>query len=56
MDCNVDPEALMIPPAVTAGMAANYVKSEIKSWFAPPSAEILHLAAQAEKETASHGQ
>ena len=56
VDCNVDPEALMIPPAVTAGMAANYVKSEIKSWFAPPSAEILHLAAQAEKETASHGQ
>jgi len=50
VDCHVDPDALMIPPAVTAHMAANYMKSEIKSWFAPPSAEIQHLAAQAEAE------
>jgi thiamine pyrophosphate-dependent acetolactate synthase large subunit-like protein len=55
VDCNVDPEALMIPPAITPHMAANYVKSEIKSWFAPPSAEILHLAALAEKEAAADG-
>ena len=52
VDCHVDPDALMIPPAVTAHMAANYVKSEIKSWFAPPTSEVLHLAKQAEKEAA----
>ncbi|MCH2136283.1 MAG: thiamine pyrophosphate-binding protein [Phycisphaerales bacterium] len=50
VDCNTDPDALMIPPAVTKHMALNYVKSEIKSWFSPPSPEILHLAAQAEAE------
>jgi thiamine pyrophosphate-dependent acetolactate synthase large subunit-like protein len=50
MDCHVDPNALMIPPAVTPHMAANYMKSEIKSWFAPPSAEMQHLAAQADVE------
>ena len=53
VDCNVDPDALMIPPAVTAHMAANYMKSEIKSWFAPPTDEIKHLAAQAKAEAAS---
>lgn len=50
VDCHVDPDALMIPPAVTPHMAANYMKSEIKSWFAPPSPEIRALAAQAEAE------
>jgi thiamine pyrophosphate-dependent acetolactate synthase large subunit-like protein len=50
VDCRVDPDALMIPPAVTTHMALNYMKSEIRSWFAPPSAEIKALAAQAEAE------
>ncbi len=50
VDCRVDPDALMIPPAVTAHMALNYMKSEIRSWFAPPSPEIRALAAQAEAE------
>jgi pyruvate oxidase len=54
VDCHVDPEALMIPPAVTAHMALNYMKSEIKSWFAPPSPEIKHLAAEAEAEACHH--
>ncbi|MCH2173702.1 thiamine pyrophosphate-binding protein [Myxococcota bacterium] len=52
VDCRVEAEALMIPPAVTARMAANYMKSEIKSWFAPPTDEIKRLAAQAEAEVA----
>ena len=53
VDCHVDPDALMIPPAVTTHMALNYMKSEIRSWFAPPSPEILHLASQAEAEAKS---
>jgi thiamine pyrophosphate-dependent acetolactate synthase large subunit-like protein len=52
VDCHVDPDALMIPPAVTAHMAMNYMKSEIRSWFAPPSHEVKMLAAQAEAEAA----
>jgi thiamine pyrophosphate-dependent acetolactate synthase large subunit-like protein len=51
VDCNTDPEALMIPPAVTPHMAANYLKSEIKSWFSKPSPEVVRLAAEAEAET-----
>ncbi len=50
VDCNVDPEALLIPPAVTPHMAANYVKSEIKSWFTPPSDDAKRL----EKLAAKH--
>ena len=53
VDCHVDPEALMIPPAVTTHMALNYMKSEIRSWFAPPSPEMVHLASQAEAEAKS---
>jgi thiamine pyrophosphate-dependent acetolactate synthase large subunit-like protein len=52
VDCHVDPDALLIPPAITAHMAMNYMKSEIRSWFAPPSHEIQMLAAQAEAEAA----
>ena len=33
VDCRIDPDALLIPPAVNAEMAYNYIKSEIKSWF-----------------------
>ncbi|MGB0777527.1 MAG: thiamine pyrophosphate-binding protein [Flavobacteriaceae bacterium] len=33
VDCIIDPKAVLIPPAVSPEMAANYVKSEIKSWF-----------------------
>ena len=51
VDCNTDPDALMIPPAVTPHMAANYIKSEIKSWFAKPSPEVVRLAAEAETES-----
>jgi len=51
VDCNTDPDALMIPPAVTTHMALNYVKSEIKSWFSKPSPEIVRLAAEAEAES-----
>ena len=51
VDCHVDPDALMIPPAVTPHMALNYMKSEIKGWFAPPTDEIKHLASQAEAES-----
>jgi hypothetical protein len=53
VDCHVDPDALMIPPAVTSHMALNYMKSEIRSWFAPPSPEMIHLASQAETEAKS---
>ena len=49
VDCNVDPDALLIPPAVTPHMAANYVKSEIKSWFTPPSDDAKRLAELAAK-------
>lgn len=33
VDCKVNPDALLLPPAVNAKMAYNYVKSEIKGWF-----------------------
>ena len=49
VDCNVDPDALLIPPAVTPHMAANYVKSEIKSWFTAPSDDAKRLADLAAK-------
>ena len=50
VDCTVDPAALLIPPAITPHMAANYVKSEIKSWFTPPSDDAKRL----EKLAAKH--
>ena len=50
VDCHCDPLAMLIPPAVTAGMAANYMKSEIKSWFTSPSEEVKRLEELAAKE------
>ncbi|MAB83101.1 MAG: hypothetical protein CMJ24_06660 [Phycisphaerae bacterium] len=49
VDCHVDPDALLIPPAVTPGMAANYVKSEIKSWFTAPSDDAKRIEKMAAK-------
>ncbi|MCH2141688.1 MAG: thiamine pyrophosphate-binding protein [Phycisphaerales bacterium] len=53
VDCHCDPLATLIPPAVTPHMAANYVKSEIKSWFTPPSEEVQRLRALAEEASDS---
>ncbi len=44
VDCRVDPDALLIPPAVNAQMAYNYLKSEIKSWFTTDSAVEQKIA------------
>ncbi len=52
VDCHVDAQALLFPPAVTPHMAANYVKSEIKSWFSPPPPDVVRLAEQAARESA----
>lgn len=33
IDCIIDQETFLIPPAIKASMAKNYINSEIKSWF-----------------------
>jgi pyruvate dehydrogenase (quinone) len=45
VDCYVDPNALLIPPAVTPGMAFNFTKSVIKSWFKVSSDDEKRLEA-----------
>ena len=44
VDCQVDPGALLIPPAVNTQMAYNYLKSEIKSWFTTSTQEEQKIA------------
>ena len=49
VDCHIDPDTFLFPPAVSPKMAFNYVKSEFKSWFTPSSEEEQRIKALAEK-------
>lgn len=39
VDCRIDPDTTLFPPAVSPKMAMNYLKSEFKSWFSTTSDE-----------------
>jgi thiamine pyrophosphate-dependent acetolactate synthase large subunit-like protein len=39
VDCRIDPDITLLPPAVSPKMALNYLKSEFKSWFTTTSEE-----------------
>lgn len=49
VDCRIDPDTFLFPPAVSPKMAINYLKSEFKSWFTPSSEEEQRIAALAGK-------
>lgn len=43
VDCRVDSDVPLIPPALTPKMAYNYLKSEFKSWFTIPAEEEARI-------------
>ncbi|MDD7804862.1 MAG: thiamine pyrophosphate-binding protein [Endozoicomonas sp. (ex Botrylloides leachii)] len=43
INIHVDPDVFLIPPALTPPMVAHYMKSQIKSWFTPPSDDAERL-------------
>lgn len=43
VNCLIDPNIMLIPPALTKDMVKHYLKSEIKSWFTAPSDDEKRL-------------
>lgn len=44
VDCRIDPDITLLPPAVTPKMALNYLTSEFKSWFTTTTEEENRIA------------
>lgn len=44
VDCRIDPDTPLFPPAVSSKMAYNYLVSEFKSWFSTTTEEEARIA------------
>lgn len=53
VDCHIDKDSFLIPPAVTPKMAYNYLKSQVKGWFTPSSHESELLETYAKEHEQS---
>jgi thiamine pyrophosphate-dependent acetolactate synthase large subunit-like protein len=49
VDCRIDPDTFLFPPALSPKMAFNYLRSEFKSWFTTTTEEEERIAALSRK-------